>query len=128
LTNLYGGGGKNKLHGPDADTLWTITGLNTGYLGTNVHFAQFQDLTGGAGNDRFALKDGQGLSGVIDGGGGLANVLDYGNYASPVLIDVGTHKATNVGSFAAVQQFVGGTAADTLVGTNTPNLWTINGH
>ncbi len=125
---LIGGGGKNTLTGPDFDTIWTITGPNSGFIGSNVQFLGFQNLAGGAGNDHFMVKNGQGVSGTIDGGGGSANVLDYSDFTAQVVVDLGKQKATNVGGkVTGIQQFVGGHASDTLIGPDSPNLWSVTG-
>jgi Ca2+-binding RTX toxin-like protein len=127
MVRLVGGGANNTLTGPDIDTLWDITGQNAGMLGGNVRFVNFQNLNGGAGNDHFVLEDGQGVSGTIDAGGGSADVLDYGPYTTPVVINLQTNTATNVGGFANFKQFTGGAAANTLLGPNGPNFWTVTG-
>src|SRR5205823_6123795 len=75
---LIGGNGANTLIGPGDNMLWKITGSNAGLLGDHVHFSQFQNLTGGSGDDHFVIQNNQGVSGVIKGGTG-ANVLDFGS-------------------------------------------------
>ncbi|NVM20741.1 MAG: LEPR-XLL domain-containing protein, partial [Desulfobacterales bacterium] len=44
---IDGGGGEDTLVGPDADTDWTIDGMNAGQV-AGVSFSGFENLTGGA--------------------------------------------------------------------------------
>jgi hypothetical protein len=73
--NLNGGSGTNALTGPNADTSWTVSGANSGSLGT-LNFAAMQNLVGGTGNDVFHFTAGGSLSGFLKGGGG-SDRLDY---------------------------------------------------
>src|SRR5262249_29205792 len=73
-TTLKGGGGSNTLMGSDAVNTWTISGRNSGTVGglellPVVTFSSIQNLIGGADTDTFAFADGQGVDGIIDGGG-----------------------------------------------------------
>ncbi len=86
-----------------------------------------ENLVGGLGNDVFLFSDGAtvaGGAGTIDGGGGN-NTLNYAAYTTPVTVNLGTGKATGTSGIANIQTLVGGSAADTLVGTAAPNIWKI---
>ena len=102
---------------------------NFSYAGTNLN------LIGGSANDRFVFVDGAVLNGIIDGKGG-SNTLDYSAYTSPLyatLTSVGTisgfagNERTTLGGFDNISILLGGIAADTLVGANLANIWTISG-
>ena len=72
--SLDGGGGTNTLFGPAADTQWSITGANSGTVGS-VSFANFQNLTGAADNkDTFTFEAG-GYVNSVDGGAGGFDAL-----------------------------------------------------
>ena len=67
---LNGGAGSDTLHGPAADSTWTISGEGSGSV-AGISFAGFENLAGAAGNkDTFVVEPGAGVSGVIDGGPG----------------------------------------------------------
>jgi Ca2+-binding RTX toxin-like protein len=120
---VNGGAGVNSLVGPVADTAWQIDQTNGGSLNAGaVSFSNFANLTGGAGADTFLLADGQGISGVIDGGGGV-NTLDYGAYTTGVSVNLADGTATNVaGGIRNIQNALGGVGDDVLVGTEGDNV------
>jgi hypothetical protein len=125
---LVGGRGSNTLVGPDAKETWNITGTNAGNV-AGVTFSGFQNLTGGARNDSFAFGDGQGVTGMINGGGG-SNELDYAAYTSGVTVDCWTGTATGTGGVRNAATLVGGRGSNTLIGlnnTNTNETWYITG-
>jgi hypothetical protein len=100
LTNLNGNpAGVNTLVGANVNTTWNITGANSGnFSNANAaaSFTNFQNLTGGSGNDTFTFSSGATLSGTVNGGGGT-NTLDYSAYTTSVLVDLRTGFATGVG-------------------------------
>jgi hypothetical protein len=114
----------------DADNTWTITSLDAGTLSSallvgTVTFSEAANLTGGNGADTFVFADGAGVDGTIDGGGGT-NSLDYSAYSGSVLVDLQTGFATGVGQgFANIQNVIGGSAANTLMGPDDPTSWSI---
>ncbi len=64
------------------------------------------------------------VTGKINGSGGT-NTLEFLG-SSPVTVNLQTSSATDTGGFANIQSFVGSaTIADTLVGANTTNTWSI---
>ncbi len=68
-----GGAGVNRLIGPNQNNAWTISGLNSGTLGTNVEFANIQKLTGGSEDDVFTFQQNGRLTSV-DGAAGTDTV------------------------------------------------------
>jgi hypothetical protein len=118
---LNGGSGTNTLVGPNVATTWNLSGSNAGTFSGGVSFSNFQNLTGGTGDDTFAFANGAGVSGTIDGGGG-SNLLDYSPYATPVTVDLSANSATGVGrTVANIQQLRGGQSDDTLTGNAAGN-------
>jgi hypothetical protein len=115
----------DKLIGPNATNTWSISGSNSGTVGS-FSFSSIENLTGGTGNDTFQFASGGSVTGTIDGGGGV-NTLDYsgdGGIAATVNLASGT--ATKTGGFAHIQKLVGSTsAADKLIGPNATNTWSI---
>ena len=84
-------------------------------------------MVGGTANDSFVLSDGVGVTGTIAGGGGTTNTLDYSAYTTPVSVNLQAASATNTGGIVGLNNFVGGTAGDTLAGTNVvAHTWTVN--
>ena len=121
---LEGGAGVNTLVGPDVASTWNLTGSNSGTIG-KVSFSGFTNLTGGTAADTFKFASG-GVSGTIDGGGGV-NTLDYsGNGGTAVSVNLASSTATKTGGFANIQKLVGGTGAgDKLIGPGTASTWSI---
>jgi hypothetical protein len=116
LQNLIGGSGNNTLIGPNANTVWNLTGSNAGNLNGAIAFTNFANLSGGSAADTFAFADGAGITGNLDGGGGI-NTLDYLAYTTPVAVDLTVPTATGVGGTVAnIGQLRGGQSNDTLNG------------
>jgi len=115
--NGGGGGGANSLTGDNVPNTWTVTGANIGMAtGVAGGFFNIGSLTGGTVADTFALTSpGNGLSGQVNGGGG-ADLLDYSAYGagSPVTVDFVAGTATDLGSVANVENFLGSGGADTV--------------
>jgi hypothetical protein len=121
ITNFIGGSGANTLTGPNADTVWNLTGLNM--LTVNgLSFSGFQNLVGGSGADRFVFQTGGGVSGSIDGGAGN-NTLDYFPYVGNITVDLALGTATGVGGgISNVENVTGSIGNDLLVGDALPNV------
>src|SRR5262249_23298119 len=71
-----GGGGDDTIVGPDLNNNWTITGADAGSLNGAFGYSGVENLTGGAGNDNFAVSAGGSVSGTIDGGESSSPTLD----------------------------------------------------
>jgi hypothetical protein len=124
---FMGGGGSDKLQGPNAVNGWAITAANKGTLDSTLSFAAIPNLTGGSNDDRFTFSPGAKLAGNIDGGGGIADAIDYANYGAAVTVKLQTLTATGTAGLANVESFVGSAKADTLIGLNQANQWNITG-
>jgi autotransporter-associated beta strand protein len=118
IQNFFGGSATNTLIGPNAPTIWNITGTNTGNLNGNIHFSAFQNLTGGSAADAFVFSDGAGVTGTVNGGGGT-NLLDYAAYTTSVTVNLSTNTATGAGTVQNIQQVRGGSDDDSLTGNAT---------
>ena len=84
-------------------------------------------LTGGGGTDTFKYVVGDGAD-IIDGSGGI-NTLDYTGTASAVTVDLSqaTATATGIGSLTNIQNIIGGSAGDILIGDALANKLTGGG-
>lgn len=123
---ITGGSGTNTLVGPNTTNNWSITAKNEGTLNNNsVAFSGMENLTGGTGMDAFVFSAGGTVAGTINGGSG-GNTL-IAAPTTPTTVNLQTDTATGIGGFANIHDFVGSaTVADTLVGANTTNTWTLN--
>jgi hypothetical protein len=111
----------DRLIGPDATNVWSITGTNAGQVGP-FSFSAVENLTGGSGVDEFAFGNGKGVSGALDGGAG-SNWLDYALYTTPVTVNLATGTATGVpGGVANIQDIRGGSSGNTLTGNAAGNI------
>ena len=118
---IGGTNAKNKVQGPNTDSVFNITGANAGNV-AGVSFSGFGSLVGGTGNDTFVFSDGASLTGSIDGGTGT-NWIDMGADSTNVTINLATGKATGVGgTFSNIQNARGGAGNDTLTGNSAGNI------
>jgi Ca2+-binding RTX toxin-like protein len=118
---VNGDGGNDTLVGPNLDNSWTITALNGGRVGA-VAFSSVENLVGGTKNDQFDIRNGQGVSGAIDGGDGSNNLV-YTTYTTSVVVDLSTGHATGVGGGVSnIQNVFGGAGDDTLTGDSGDNI------
>ncbi len=70
-----GEGGNDTLRGPLTNSVWYITGVDTGHV-EGIHFSGMENLTGAADNeDVFVFEVGGRLSGVLEGGAGGFDTL-----------------------------------------------------
>lgn len=135
-----GAGGIDTLTGPNLVNTWAITAVNGGTLDQTVNmgvvtsgvaFANIENLTGNAQADTFTFGAGKAIADNIDGGGG-ADTLDYSAYKTPVTYSQSKPTiglATGTGGVTNIEQIIGGSASDTIVGpltTGTTN-WNFSG-
>ena len=133
---LSGEAGMDTLQGRNADSIWSVTGLDFGSYqssGINQMFSVIETLQGGSADDRFVL-DGGSLTGQLLGGAG-SNHLVYDSGAGPISV-VLSGSGTNVG-FAGMEQcpcLTGGFDDITelsqvdggeLTGWNAASAWTL---
>jgi Ca2+-binding RTX toxin-like protein len=126
IETLVGGAGSDTLIGQNNPNTWTIPSNNAGSV-DGFAFTSVENLTGGSNTDTFALADGVGVSGVINGSGNT-DVIDYTAYTSAVSVNLQTGIATNVaGGISSLESVLGTATGTTLTGPNTPNSWVITG-
>jgi uncharacterized repeat protein (TIGR01451 family) len=135
-----GGGGGDRLSGPDLTLTWLVTADDTGSLTgpdlgslTSFDFASIANLVGAAAADTFVFADGAHLSGSIDGGGGR-DTLDFGDVGADLAIALAGSDATGflgtaggpVGSFRGIDALIGGPGTDTLAGEDLASTWSLD--
>ena len=118
-----GGAGTDTLQGPVRGSNWTITGIGSGSGGGTTSFTAVERLLGGSdtvlgtASDRFVFEVGGTISGLIDGGAGIDEIVGAAqtNNWSVTGTDAGTLNATN---FTSIENLTGGTGNDTFtIGT-----------
>jgi uncharacterized repeat protein (TIGR01451 family) len=139
--HIDGGGGGDRLTGPDLPLTWLVTADDTGSLTgpdlgslTSFDFTAIANLVGGALADRFVFADGAHLSGSVDGGGG-PDTLDFGDVAADLTIALAGSDTTGfhgtagvlVGTFRGIDGVIGGRGTNTLEGEDVDSTWILNG-
>src|SRR5262249_15278613 len=126
IQSFVGGpGSTNTLIAADTPNIWSISGSDRGTVNAFT-YQGFQDLTGGAAADTFALQQGGSVSGNVDGGGG-ANTLDYSQYTGDITVNLALNLASLVnrgaaGSVRHITNVTGSIGNDLLVGDANANV------
>jgi hypothetical protein len=115
----------DQLIGPNATTLWQVTGGNAGQAGA-FSFAGFKNLQGGTASDTFKFSPAGVISGSINGGGG-GDWLDYSLFTTGVSVNLTAGAASRVAGGAAgkltqIQNVIGGGGNNTLIGNAQGNI------
>jgi Ca2+-binding RTX toxin-like protein len=110
IEEIRGGSGSDTLIGLDADSVWAITGSDTGHV-RGALFTGFENLFGGAGQDEFVFHDGGAITGLLDGGAGQDTLV--GSDAGRVWVIAGADVGTVGGQeFADIENLTGGSGND----------------
>src|SRR5262245_8613281 len=128
-----GGSASDSLTGADTANAWHLTGSNAGDVNGTFSFTSFENLSGGSLADSFVFSDGNGVSGSIDGKAG-SDTLDYSAYTSAVSVTLAGSAASGYastsggatgigGAFAGINGLIGGSAANSLTGSNAVATW-----
>ncbi|MDH6098925.1 autotransporter adhesin family protein, partial [Anabaenopsis sp. FSS-46] len=91
--NLDGGEDNDTIFGPDLDTIWNITGQNSGNL-SNIEFSHVENLKAAENNHAtFVFTPEGSLDGLVDGGDGNLGklVIDGGEYIKTEFIANSAH-------------------------------------
>jgi hypothetical protein len=123
---IDGGGGSNKLIGPDTANAWLIDRANGGTVNSATAYRSIQNLTGGTADDTFVFKNGGSVGGTLDGGGGT-NTLRYNQYTGDITVDLALNLASLVdggapGSLFHVANVVGSIGNSLIVGDASANV------
>ncbi len=111
IEELVGTDDSDELRGQNAANTWSLTGANTGTVGT-FRFVGFEGLSGGILADTFSFVAGGTMFG-IDGGDGIDTILGPNSVTNWNLQLPGQGIIFGVGAiFAAIENLTGGTAVD----------------
>jgi Ca2+-binding RTX toxin-like protein len=126
----------DTLNGPADETIWFITGENSGRV-DGLDFVNFENLnsrSGEDGDDTFVFSDGASVRGIIDADGGN-DTLDYSAYTTDVHVDLALGLATGVNrgwaidirnfehaSIRGFENVFGGSGNDLLLGDEGDNI------
>ena len=123
---IDGGGGLDTVLGPNAATNWLLNGAGQGtFNGTG--FQSMENITGGNGIDTFQIGSAGTLSGVLNGGSGTSDRLDYSLWASAALVNLRTRSLPGGGTFAGIEELIGSAQNDLLTGPDLATNWNLNG-
>ena len=144
ISQLIGSGdpiNPDVLIGMDRDSTWEIDGTNRYLTNPTLDFnsieslsgasgrdtfivsgAQDVSLMGGAGDDTFIFNDGASITGAVGGSGGV-DTLDFSRYSTGVNVNLVTGVTSHVeGGNGGLENILGGSGNDTLVGNDKNNF------
>jgi len=126
---FHGADGDDTLWGPAVDSTWEIAAADAGTLNAQIAFDGVENLTGGGWIDVFVFADGAGITGALEAGDweDTLDVLDYSEYDSAIVVDLGSGAATGTGGASGFEEVVGGSGSDTLVGPAADTTWHVTG-
>lgn len=125
----------STLTGADAANVWTVNGTNDGSIAGGPAFYDFDNLTGGSGNDTFNYAAGTGkTTGTVTGGGGTTDSVRFAGYAGGITVNLQSAAASKSADAASVVAALSGIndyqgtagGGDLLVGPNAARTWTVN--
>ena len=110
---------------------WEVIGADEVLLNHNVLLSGSEILIGGDSADTFVMREGGSISGYIAGSANVDGSVDTISYAprnTAATVDLTNLTATDVGLIINVDKFVGGNAADVLVGGSLlDSVWHLTG-
>ena len=135
ISNLIGSTYGSTLVGANtqpltsSQTIWNITGRNTGNVNGTFSFTGVDNLTSGSTDPNtnlpvtnvFRMFQGALITGKIDGTNKVDNWLDYSAFTTQVTVNLAAGIATNVGSYANIKDVHGGNGVNTLTGNSLGN-------
>ncbi len=139
ISNLIGSTFDNTLVGANiqltasSQTIWNITGRNTGNVNGTFNFTGINNLVGGSKdtttntkmtmtvNNVFRMFPGALITGKIDGNNGGDNWLDYSAFPTQVTVNLAAGFATSIGSIVNIKNVHGGNGVNTLTGNYQGN-------
>jgi hypothetical protein len=112
---IDGGTGSDSIAGPDQDTDWIISGVNSGAFGEMNSFASIESLAGGSGDDNFKFETFGALAGSISGGGGFGvNTVFSADTDNVWAINAADAGSLNGNLFSSVSNLAGGQGVDSF--------------
>lgn len=131
IFQVTGSSASDTLIGGSGANSWTQANNNAGGVfnfdtAISYSYVSIENLTGGNAVDTFFVGT-YTTSGVIDGGGGVRNAIDYSGVAGPVTVNLTTNSIpTVIGGVVNIQDITGSFGNDTLIGDSNANL--LNGY
>ncbi len=111
------GSSADTVVGPNLNTAWTISGVDSGKAGV-LSFSSFENLVGGSLNDSFKFSTLEAsVSGLIQGSGGV-DMLTAFNTANLWNLTGVRSGDVNGTSFDSIENLTGGTLGDTFSSTD----------
>jgi filamentous hemagglutinin family protein len=130
-TFIGGNHADDVIIGPNAAVSWNITDTNAGNIPGIVTFSQFKNVTGGTSEDSFVFADGISIAGVVNGGSGAVNDIDFTSWiANPISADLPADYS-NIQRVKVIAEVDGGVVVGDgltiLEGHPTSGTWNITG-
>ena len=117
--SISGGAGLDSLIGSSSPANWVVGHAGGGSINGIASFNDFENLTGGAGDDLFKILPSGSVQGTLSGGLGV-NTLSYADWNTGVTVNATVGVATSVNLLSPTfQVFVGGSGNDQLVAFST---------
>ncbi len=113
VVNVIGGTGNDTLTGADNANAWSITGVNTGTVGS-TSFSGIENLAGGTGADSFTFAALSSVDSVTGGDG--SDTLDLSSDTTGVTVDLSAGTASYAGTISDIENVVTGAGNDTIIG------------
>jgi hypothetical protein len=113
IYTFNGGGGTDKLIGPNSGIKWSITGEDAGSADGATLFHDVENITGGSGADDFTVVADGSISGQIDGGNGSDTLIGPDADNDWVLSGTDSGKLHDT-DFIGIENLTGGNANDTF--------------
>lgn len=120
IENFIGNGSDSSLLGPDINTTWLVTGVDSGTVNA-INFSGFNNITGNTQADDFQISSGS-ITGNLNGGLGLDTLTGdaVNNNWNIVTSDAGN--VNNVANFSQIENIVGNNLADTFIFDNGADI------
>ena len=110
INKVKGGSAADTLRGLDASSVWTLSGLDTGTVGT-TDFSDIENLEGGSVDDTFVIGLDGGLTGTLTGGLGFDELISA-DELNTWTVDAGDSGTLNALAFYNIEGLVGGSDED----------------
>jgi outer membrane protein OmpA-like peptidoglycan-associated protein len=110
INKLKGSSAADTLRGLDASNVWTVSGLDTGSVGS-TDFSDIENLEGGSVDDTFVMELEGGLTGTLAGGLGFDELIGADG-VNTWTVDAGDSGSLNTLGFQNIEGLVGGSDED----------------
>jgi hypothetical protein len=114
---INGNGGNDTLFAPNTVNSWSITGPDSGVLNGVVVFNSVENLLGGSMSDAFFFGAGAGLSGALNGMGGINSITYLGAQDNGWFVTGPNAGSTTFlpGGFSSISYLNGGAGSDQFI-------------